>query len=100
MYRPEGTLRIRQKSAVDRETDAFLPERRARRLAPGTIGFCAQKLAHLRAYVRARGIELVEEIAPRVLLSLLLDFTSGHNPGLPVAHDQRVPPFHHIGAAW
>ena len=81
MSTANSTLRIRQISGVAQEIEAFLVDRQARGLAPGSLRFYTQKLAHLREYCRTHAIQEVEDLTAHLLRRLLLDFSRDHNPG-------------------
>ena len=81
MSQPKSTLRIRQKTNLDRELGAFLIDRRARGLSPGTLRFYTQKLHPLHRYLQSQGILNVESITAPIVRRFLLEFSVTHNPG-------------------
>jgi integrase/recombinase XerD len=81
MSESKSTLRIRQIANLDREIDAFLVDRRARGLSPGTILFYEQKLAHFEAFLNDRGISTIEAINAPLVRRFLLSFSEEHNAG-------------------
>ena len=83
----ENTLRIRhfpivsKTTDLDREIDAFIIDRRARGLSPGTIRFYTQKLKPFREYLLSLDISAPEAITAPIVRRFLLDFGTTHNPG-------------------
>jgi integrase/recombinase XerC/integrase/recombinase XerD len=76
-----STLRIRQVASIDREVQGFLIDRQARGLAAGTVRFYEQKLAHLTQYMVGLGLTEIEQLTPRLLRQLLLQFGGEHSEG-------------------
>ena len=81
MPESKSTLRIRQIPNLDREVDAFLIDRRARALSPGTIRFYRQKLVHFQLFLRECSILDVESITAPLVRRFLLQFSASHTPG-------------------
>jgi site-specific recombinase XerD len=69
------------RSALSDEIRAFLTDRQARGLRPGTITFYAQKLDLLARYLADRGVTTIEAITARGLRAFLLHLGEGHAPG-------------------
>jgi integrase/recombinase XerC/integrase/recombinase XerD len=83
-----NTLRIRQVAGLDawhpaceKEVQGFLIDRQARGLATGTVRFYEQKLAHLTRFMAGLGLTEVEQVTPRLLRQLLLQFSAEHSEG-------------------
>ncbi|MHB0858595.1 MAG: tyrosine-type recombinase/integrase [Anaerolineae bacterium] len=81
MATAEITLRIRQKTALDREIEAFLIDRQARGLSPRTIDYYAEKLGLLSRFLTEQGISTVEAISAPLLRRYLLQLSRTHKPG-------------------
>lgn len=81
MPQAKSTLRIRQKTNLDRELEAFLIDRRARGLSLGTLRFYTQKLHPLHRYLQSQGTLNVESITAPIVRRFLLEFSVTHNPG-------------------
>jgi len=66
---------------LDQEIAAFLIDRRARGLSPRTLDFYDDKLALLRRFLTAEGVDGIRGITPEALRLYLLDLGRSHNPG-------------------
>jgi len=77
----QSTLRILEKTNLDREIDAFLIDRRARALSARTIDYDDEKLTLFRAYLQAQGIRAVESITAPIVRRFMPELSKTHNPG-------------------
>jgi len=66
---------------LGRDLSAFLVDRQARGLAPGTVEFYAKKLRYLQTYLESRGVYHILEVTPDLLRQYLLHLGKHHNPG-------------------
>jgi site-specific recombinase XerD len=77
----EQGIRLISRSTLAREIGAFLIDRKAQGLSPGTVEFYAKKLAYLRDYLERRGVSDVQNATPGLLREYLLDLAKRLNPG-------------------
>jgi len=86
LCRPASTgatriLELVRDDDLGQEIAAFLIDRRARGLSPRTLDFYDDKLALLRKFLTAEGVDGIRGITPEVLRLYLLDLGRSHNPG-------------------
>ena len=79
--RIEQGIRLVPTSPIRRDIVAFLIDRQARGLSPGTVAFYTKKLQYLQNFLQSRGVESVEEVTPTHLRQFLLQLGKTHNPG-------------------
>jgi site-specific recombinase XerD len=74
-------IRAFPQTDLEREIAAFLIDRQARGLAPGSLTFYRRKLGTAQRYLQARGVTEVGAITATDLRAMMVDLAKRHNPG-------------------
>lgn len=78
----QPSLRLLPHSELDAELQEFTIDRQARNLAPKTLLWYDQSLAHFRAFCMAEGVSSLAQVRPSHLRRFLVHLQErGHNPG-------------------
>ena len=79
--RIEQQIRLVPRSDLGRDVAAFLIDRAARSLSPGTVEYYRNELSYLQAYLEGHGLQRVEELTANHLRQYLVALGHHRNPG-------------------
>lgn len=80
-HKNEQGIRLVSVSPLGHDVTAFLVDRAARGLSPGTLEFYRNKLAYLQTYLESRGVCNVQDVTSGLLREYLLHLAQRLNPG-------------------